>query len=250
MNAHRMDPETVERLLGGPVVDHDGLRPLVLLLTALRAAPRPGELDGEHAAVQAFHHAFAAPADPPRRRRASTVRMGLRAALATLALAATGGVALAATGTLPGGPPQPTTTVPAPSASPGQGSSGANPGPEAGPGTAGRPTPAAAVVGLCRAYREKSGDDRGRALESPAFTGLVNAAGGPGRVADYCDQVLADEPSHGKPSDRPAVPAHPSARPTKPPNEPPGRPDEPGNGERRPPSAGPKTPATDGRSGG
>ncbi|MEU8191879.1 hypothetical protein AB0C00_32080, partial [Micromonospora carbonacea] len=72
MNAHRMDQETVERLLagsagdpvagpvggsvGGPRRDQE---PLVRLLAAVRAAPRPDELRGEGAALHAFRLARA-----------------------------------------------------------------------------------------------------------------------------------------------------------------------------------------------
>ncbi|TDB71450.1 hypothetical protein [Micromonospora sp. KC723] len=60
MNAHRLDLETVERLLDDPVVDpRDGPQPLLRLLAAVRAAPRPAELRGESAAVRAFHGARA-----------------------------------------------------------------------------------------------------------------------------------------------------------------------------------------------
>ncbi|MGC4820156.1 hypothetical protein [Micromonospora sp. DT63] len=68
MNADRMDQETAERLLGGfPVDPSTGTRPVVLLLTAVRAAPRPDELAGLSLAVQAFrsaqaHHRRPAPA--------------------------------------------------------------------------------------------------------------------------------------------------------------------------------------------
>ncbi|MCX5070100.1 hypothetical protein OOJ91_30065 [Micromonospora lupini] len=60
MSAHRMDHETVERLLGGfPVDPTSGTRPVVLLLTAVRAAPRPDELAGLGLAVQGFRSAQA-----------------------------------------------------------------------------------------------------------------------------------------------------------------------------------------------
>ncbi|SBT39098.1 hypothetical protein [Micromonospora narathiwatensis] len=69
MDTHRMDQETVERLLVGSVPDgRDGLGMLVRLLAAVRAAPRPYELLGEAAAVRAFRmtYAGAAPTHPGR----------------------------------------------------------------------------------------------------------------------------------------------------------------------------------------
>ncbi|MFU8849797.1 hypothetical protein ACNAW0_02225 [Micromonospora sp. SL1-18] len=60
MDAHRMDEETVERLLAGSIADAcGGPKVLVRLFDALRAAPRPHELVGEAAAAQAFRMAHA-----------------------------------------------------------------------------------------------------------------------------------------------------------------------------------------------
>ncbi|MGC4767496.1 hypothetical protein ACLQ25_00725 [Micromonospora sp. DT44] len=57
MNADRMDGETAELLLGGlPVDESAGPHPVGLLLTAARAAARPGELAGLGHAVQGFRH--------------------------------------------------------------------------------------------------------------------------------------------------------------------------------------------------
>ncbi|MET8231524.1 hypothetical protein ABZS77_12730 [Micromonospora sp. NPDC005298] len=58
MDADQMDQETAERLLaGGPLDASAGPRTVVLLLTAIRAAPRPAELAGEGLAVQGFRRA-------------------------------------------------------------------------------------------------------------------------------------------------------------------------------------------------
>ncbi|MEV1147837.1 hypothetical protein AB0I76_30040, partial [Micromonospora sp. NPDC049799] len=66
-----MDQETVERLLGGPVDDApDGPRSLVVLLSAVRAAPQVGELAGEAAALDAYRRARSgAPLGVPRTAR-------------------------------------------------------------------------------------------------------------------------------------------------------------------------------------
>ncbi|MET7968284.1 hypothetical protein [Micromonospora sp. NPDC005305] len=231
MNGHRMDQETAERLLVGTVAEaQDGPRVLVRFLAAVRAAPRPHELVGEGAAVQAFRVARAggavpvAVSRPPRRLHAGL--LGAKLALAALLATATGGVALAAvTGNLPG---------------PTRGGGGAGLTPSPGAGTGGPATPAAdpsrpstpaptptpppgptdrsaspsALAGLCTAYRAKNGADRGRALEAPPFAALVAAAGGPDRVPGYCDGLLhgKDEASGGNPT-----PPAPSADPTQPP---------------------------------
>ncbi|PZF82658.1 hypothetical protein, partial [Micromonospora deserti] len=224
MNAHRMDQETAERLLGGPVGDPwDGPRSLVLLLTAVRAAPHAGELAGEAAAVRAYQLARAGTplGQPGRPRRGFTLAgFGARAALASLALAATGGVALAAAG---GALPNPL----APSAPTTPPASSAPTTPAATPGGTGqRSTPSAgvdghldapaSVVGLCRTYRAAASVDPGRSLDNPVFGDLISAAGGRDEVSDYCDRVLADgsgpTPAGGTPTQRPDT--EPSARPT------------------------------------
>ncbi|MGS2617210.1 hypothetical protein ACVCAH_22190 [Micromonospora sp. LZ34] len=250
MNAHRMDQETVERLLDGPVVDpQGGPQPLVLLLTAVRAAPRAGELSGEGAAVHAYRRALAgAPVDLPSRprQRFTLTAFGVRALVAGIALAATGGVAVAAaTGTLPNPlrAPAPASTPPAPlptaSGSP-AGGPGASSAPSPGVGDD-RPSPSASVVGLCRAYRAEATDNPGRALDNPVFGPLVGAAGGKDRVDGYCDRALADPPGRSRTPSTPADPpgAEPSTRPTErpaPPSPADGRPAV--TGDDRPTSGG------------
>ncbi|MFG3704661.1 hypothetical protein ACGF7U_07980 [Micromonospora sp. NPDC047670] len=243
MKAHRMDQETVERLLGGPVVDpQDAPRPLASLLTAVRAAPRAGELAGEDAAVRAYRLARSGtPAAAPERGRVPVLaRLGVRAALAGVALAVTGGVAFAATGgALPNpldGPapattPAPVPPVPAPvispTAAPGQPSASATT-------VDGRPEPSASVAVLCRAFRA-GGEDPGRVLDKPVFGDLVRAAGGRGKVAGYCDRLLRDDPGRSDapgatPTDRPEAnpTVRPSGRLTASPSAPAGRPSAPG----------------------
>ncbi|SIN41982.1 hypothetical protein [Micromonospora cremea] len=245
MNADRMDQETAERLLGGTVEPSAGPRPVVLLLTAARAAPRPAELAGEDVAVLAFRRerhgrlhaeharhpgegvAEAAPAVA--RRKRGLAGFGGRAAVVALALVASGGVALAAaTGPAPRPPQPPTATTPAPADPPavtapvtgGQAVPGS-------PATSGSVPPASSVTaemaGPCRAYQAVAGDDRAAALDNPAFSGLIAAAGDRQRVADYCTRVLAARPApdgatdgrpETAPSRRPQPPSPPDNRPT------------------------------------
>ncbi|MBQ0901467.1 hypothetical protein [Micromonospora sp. U21] len=261
MNADRMDQETAERLLGGTVEPSAGPRPVVLLLTAARAAPRPAELAGEDVAVLAFRRerhgrlhskparragegfALAAPAVArgPARRSRSLAGFGGRAAVAALALVASGGVALAAaTGPGPRPPHPPTTTLPPPVDPPtvtapvmgGQVVSGA-------PATSGPAPPApvaAEMAGPCRAYQAVAGGDRGAALDNPAYSGLIAAAGDRQRVADYCTRVLAAGPAPGG-----ANGGRPETAPSR-------RPQPPGPSDNRPTAAGPdRTGPGDGR---
>lgn len=229
MKSHRMDQETVERLLGGPVLDpQDGPRPVASLLTAVRAAPHPRELAGEEAAVRAYRLVRAGhPPELPQRRRPALAGFGVRAALAGAALALTGGVALAATGgTLPHPlrAPAPTTAAvqPAPDR---DASRTAAPDPSRAPtgGVDGRPEPDAAVRESCRAYRADGDDGPGGALDDAAFANLIRAAGGREKVAGYCERVLADEPRSPDPAGSPS--GRPGAEPTGPPGAgPTGRP--------------------------
>ncbi|WP_433538026.1 hypothetical protein ACQPZK_10000 [Micromonospora sp. CA-249363] len=81
MNADRMNGETAERLLGGlPVDESIGTRPVVLLLTAVRAAARPGELAGLGHAVQGFRHVQAQRHRSPPTQRAAPVERDATAA--------------------------------------------------------------------------------------------------------------------------------------------------------------------------
>jgi hypothetical protein len=63
-------------------------------------------------------------------------------------------------------------------------------------GANGQPSPSHA--GLCQAYRSKVGEHPGKALQSPAFTSLIKAAGGNDNVAGYCARVLAAKQDQNK----------------------------------------------------
>jgi hypothetical protein len=126
-----------------------------------------------------------------------TVKVGV----AVGAAVATGGVALAAGN---GALPNPFNEKPAASHSPDARDNGAK----------GSPSPS--LVGLCHAFSAGNKEDRGKSLENPAFTALINAAGGKDKVEGFCDNVLksaapAAKPSDaGKPSTRPSTPGTPS----------------------------------------
>ncbi|MET8838243.1 hypothetical protein ABZV78_30645, partial [Micromonospora sp. NPDC004540] len=148
MNGHRMDQETAERLLVGPVADaQNGPEALVRFLAAVRADPRPHELSGEGAALRAFRLARAGEPVPVSRpeRRFRAGLLGAKLALATALATATGGVALAAvTGHLPGplgggGGTAPTATPSAGADGSATPSAGPRPPPPPGPRPADRP---------------------------------------------------------------------------------------------------------------
>ncbi|HEX6873485.1 MAG TPA: hypothetical protein VF163_20500 [Micromonosporaceae bacterium] len=87
-------------------------------------------------------------------------------------------------------------------------------------------TPSPSLHGLCTAFQAGAGSAHGKALESPAFTALIDAAGGPDKVDAYCTDLLATRPGSA-PSDRPGnapttVPTGaPGARPSDLPEHPP-----------------------------
>jgi hypothetical protein len=118
-----------------------------------------------------------------------------------------GGVALAATtGVLPN-PLVDTPTSHAPTVAPSH---------PTGPASA-NPTPS--EYGLCQAYVAEATSNPGRALENPAFTSLVTAAGGPENLDGYCDAVIAAGPAVTPPGPsgaKPSATGKPAGVPTPP----------------------------------
>ncbi|HEX6360824.1 hypothetical protein [Actinophytocola sp.] len=103
------------------------------------------------------------------------------------------------------------------------------------PADAGTPSPS--MAGLCQAYESQVRENPGKALESAAFTALVDAAGGADKVPQYCD-TLPDEHPTGKPSDLPTPTTYgsePASRPA-----PPSHPETPGSSVRAAVPSGPK----------
>lgn len=192
-DAPEAEDTAVTHLLAGAELPPDapaGLRPVAEVLAALRAAPTGGELSGEAEALARFREIVTRPARRSFRRRAALVasrfstRVAAAAAVAALGL---GGVATAAyAGSLPA-PLQrfahETVGAPAP-----RGGRPALPGPRT---SASSPVPATtgpAAYGLCTAYASAKAEG---AAERPAdFRRLAAAAGGPGKVASYCERVL------------------------------------------------------------
>jgi hypothetical protein len=224
-----LDDASVERLLSGTLPAASappGYAGVARLLAATVAPPTPRELAGQ-AAVLAELRAVtrgrraASPARPgrPRRRRAGLAVVVVVGALAT------GGVA-AATGHLPGPVREAARSVLGPaggaaSPSPGQPAAGtvtasagaagsastAGSGPRPGPAAAG-PAAGPALDGLCRAFQAGNGGERAARLDATAFQELATAAGGPGQVAAFCEDLLAADtkakgPKEAKPKDPP-----------------------------------------------
>lgn len=95
-------------------------------------------------------------------------------------------------------------------------------------------SPSPSLVGLCRAWLARP-DNPGKADENPAFTYLVNAAGGKSSVTSWCTKLLASK-DNPAPSSKPSTPPgqtekshHPTGKPTshptsKPTSHPTGKP--------------------------
>jgi len=208
-----LDADTAERLLDGRVDPADappGYGPVAGLLAAAAAPASAAELAGQQLAVAA---AFAAAAHPSHTTRRSSMlstllRAKVVAALATATIAS-GGVAAAATGTLPAPVQQlahHTLNAPAPHQHrgdhPGRGHDSDTGRPSTdqakdrdanGPDATGP-----ARSGLCQAYQAGRGGTAGNKLDAVAFQALAKAAGGADKVADYCGEATP-----GKSADHP-----------------------------------------------
>jgi hypothetical protein len=235
----RLDRDTAENLLngvrGGSYADH---YMLVSLLTAAAAPARPGELASEQASLAALRIARLVPTVEPRRPsmiKAMVMKiLTVKAGVALATVTAAGGVALAAsTGNLPTaltGAGHAGVSASA-SASPGAGNPSVDPSASNGkdkgesPGAHGSPSPS--LVGLCHAVSAGNKTEQGKALESPAFTALITAAGGKDKVAAFCTAVLASASAEPKAS-HPADGTKPSERPAERPSGTPGATDNHG----------------------
>jgi hypothetical protein len=228
-NNHRpVDRDAAEQLFGAASNGIRSSHPPLTALLAAAAAPgRPSELAGEQASTAAFRAAQLTPI--PRPHRLSAVKSVVMKALtvkAVAALAATtvGGVALAAsTGALPNPLAQPAPVTSSglsaadPSATPSRAErtsgvgSNAVKSPEAVDSSKGpdaSAAPESSLLGLCHAYRAITGNVNGnnngnnngnkdkekakrrKALDNPAFTTLITAAGGKDKVDGFCQTLL------------------------------------------------------------
>jgi hypothetical protein len=220
---YRLNRNTAEQLLRGEsasgpasqLADHYALASLL----AFAAAPEANrELAGEAEAVRAFRRAHLGPATQPRRPLMSATRLLVAKAVLVVVGVSGGGFALAAaTGHMPAN----LTGKPATARS----AAAATAMPAAGGKSASHPaaSPSPSLRGLCQAYTAHAGRNTGKALDSPAFTALITAAGGKDSVTGFCTRLLATHPgkasaSHpvGKPSSHPAQAntAHPTGKPS------------------------------------
>jgi len=250
MSTHdrRPDRRTAEQLLDGAPAA--GGHPLNALLAAVAAPARDSELAGEHAAVAAFRAARLTSAAQPRRPLLAKLLSAKLAAVVAVLAVAIGGVATAAViGYLPGplggnshvAPPSrtsdPTTSaaIPPLTTHPTTTTTTAENGDNNAAG-ASSGTPSPSMTGLCKAFTAGAGSDHGKALDNPAFSALITAAGGRDNVDAYCADLLVGQQKkssatppttttkekdhggqgHGPPSTHPEPggPDHPTGPPT------------------------------------
>jgi hypothetical protein len=191
------------------------------LLDVARTPAGPRELAGEHAAVELFARAHLVTPEAEAATVSRASRTGFKAAAAAVAavIAMSSGVSFAATGHVPfSGTFQKVTGQDAGDrvSADGHGKlGGTSDGPD---GTTSNGPKAAALQGLCRAYRHGQKTTHGHALEHRPFTTLVTAAGGADQVDGFC-AALPPRAEQGTQT-RPSHPAHPANGPSGEPNEP------------------------------
>ncbi|WP_322748173.1 MULTISPECIES: hypothetical protein [unclassified Frankia] len=221
MSTHRprqIGRDDAERMLrGGTVNRQAGPGSLADLLAAAAGSARVGELAGEESAVAAFREARLAPVTQPRRDSPINIGVGklLTVKAVTVVVAATtvGGFAVVASTVVlpsPGGSDSPAAQL-ATSAS-ASASAWAHEATSSGHGRNASPAVSASLVGLCRAYTAGAADNPGKALDTPAYSALVTAAGGKGQVPTYCAAALADDRAAGE-STNPTGTVTPTAEP-------------------------------------
>jgi len=233
----RITRETAEQLLlrGTP---EGAAGPLAGLLATAAAPARTAELAGEQTALAAFRIARLTPAAELRRESMIQTTLAklltVKVAAVAIGVTALGGVALASgTGALPNQPADKTPKAHSTSASdtgPKSEGAGGRKDPtatrspkakkdkaakESKEDKAAKGTPSPSMVGLCKAYAAKPAGQRGKSLQSSAFTALIKSAGGTQNVAGYCKLVLAakagDAPKHPNGKPKPAHPGKPAA---------------------------------------
>jgi hypothetical protein len=214
-----LDEGTAERLLAGRLHPADAppeYRRAAMVLAAAAAPPTPDELAGERQAVAAFTavtHSIphrAAPRRQPVLTRFVSFKLAAAAVIAALSVA---GVAGAATGTLPDPAQRVAHRVLGGAGVPGPDDhAGRAPGGDSATTSGHHPTgpdaTGAAKAGLCRAWASGQGGEHGNKDDATAFQALAEAAGGAGRIAEYCADVTSTT-GHGRQGQPPATgPAH------------------------------------------
>jgi hypothetical protein len=200
-----------------PRTADDALSRLIANAVPPRERDYRREVHGEQEAMTAFRQARLNPAVTPRRRSMSAGKLlALKTIIAAVGLSG-GGVALAgATGHLPaqaGGHPAASA-----SAKPSGYVAAAGAADAAGAATNGHTsaTPSPALHGLCHAYAAGAGNNPGKALDNPAFSALITAAGGRDKVTSYCATVVeSSKPGHSPAHSNSGSAGHHTGKPSR-----------------------------------
>jgi hypothetical protein len=190
-----LDDDSADRLLAGRLDPADappGYAEAAAVMAAATAPATHDELDGVELSLNAFRAAQTAPPSSPRRPHMLVKLLTVKAvAAAFTGVLVVGGVAAAATGTLPEAAQRMAHRVVSAAPAPAGEDHAQGPGDAAkGPDVTG-----AAEAGLCNAYMAGKGGANGGRSDSVAFQALVRAAGGADKVADYCKDVTT---AHGQ----------------------------------------------------
>jgi hypothetical protein len=186
-----LDDDSADRLLAGRLDPADappGYAEAAAVMAAATAPSRPDELDGVESSLNAFRAVLVLPPSSPRRPHMLVRFLTVKTAVAVFTGALLiGGVAAAATGTLPDAAQRLAhslvSAAPAPAGDDqAQSAADSAKGPEVG---------GAAKAGLCTAYMAGKGGANGGRDSSVAFKALEQAAGGADKVAGYCSDVAS-----------------------------------------------------------
>jgi hypothetical protein len=217
-----LDDDSADRLLAGRLDPADappGYAETAAVMAAATAPARPDELAGMQALLDAFRAALDAPPQSPRRQRMLVRLLTVKALAAAFTGALLiGGVAAAATGSLPdaaqrmahriaGAAPAPAGDAEdhgrgdagsaATASTHGQGqASGA--GQASHDGTTGPDLSKIDKTGLCTAYLAGQGGTKGGKYDAAAFEALERAAGGADKVAAFCADVVKSQAGSGQ----------------------------------------------------
>ena len=209
------------------------------VLAAAAAPPTNFELNREAETVALFRSAQLAPVAAVERLtmlqsfRAKLGAAKVLVAAGTVVALAGGGVAYAAsTGNLPGqkqndhrspngtshssqAPGQNKTTTGRPTTKPSPGKPTKTVTTPSTPKASSTPKPS--LKGLCKAYQAGVADNPGKALDNPAFTALITAAGGKEKVGAFCVDLIGTPPVRPTQKPKPTQAASPSqkAKPTQ-----------------------------------
>jgi hypothetical protein len=217
-----LDDDTADRLLAGRLDPADappGYAEAAAVMAAATAPATPDERAGMEPSLDAFRAALGAPPSPPRRSQMLVRLFTVKVAAATFTGALlVGGVAAAATGSLPDAAQRMAHSIvsaaPAPAkgqdigdaakAAGSQGSQGASESgdhSQAGSHTTGPDLSKIDKTGLCNAYMAGQGGVNGGKFDAAAFQALERAAGGADKVADFCKDAVTAQGGEQKPAD-------------------------------------------------